>query len=122
MIWGPALLISSIVVRAPHHHKATRSRQYHISTGKNYSKHQEMAGQEEKGYVAPPSIGHELGVMFGFIGTFCLPRHTSPTPINPLSRAFRKENAVLTYVLLTRAHDRNDGRLRDCLEYGVSAD
>jgi hypothetical protein len=26
--------------------------------------------REHSNYIPPPSVGHEIGVMFGFIGTF----------------------------------------------------
>jgi len=31
-----------------------------------------MAPEDGHSYVPPPSIGHELGVMFGFIGVFII--------------------------------------------------
>jgi len=42
-----------------------------VSNPKSSATIQSMAGSQ-KGYVAPPSIGHELGVLFGFVAIFIL--------------------------------------------------
>ncbi|KAK5133302.1 hypothetical protein LTR08_007827 [Meristemomyces frigidus] len=36
------------------------------------SRQYKMSGLGGKGYVPPPSIGHELGIMFGFLGAMAL--------------------------------------------------
>ncbi|KAI9698663.1 MAG: hypothetical protein M1836_003773 [Candelina mexicana] len=87
-----------------------------------------MADAPPKSYVPPPSIGHELGIMFGFIGTVLSALLSSPLRLHPIPNPFvptrtptlTKDKAQLTCIYDTSAHVPNDVRLRNRLANGVN--